>query len=336
MNQARLGFVGCGGHSTRSLQPNIPQIEEIDFVAVADLDEARASQSARRYGVKPYTDFKEMIAAENLDAVAVVGPPQMHHQIGLECLKLGVHVFLEKPPATSSEGAKELCAAADDAGKVGMVATMWRHDPAHKMMKQLMQEEAFGRPTFFEGHFIAPGPRTPVWGADNAFKAYLLAQGVHIVDCTRFLLGDISQVHALSFEGANGAVSMAVSMQFADGASGIMGLAAAAPVLQTKMLVVGDGEQMIEVYNGNHLRASKKESWCGTPGGYQDYPSLEWNQGWGVPGYRRIAYAEEFQHFAQAILAGEQPHASLEDGYQAMRVLEAIDESRRSGQTVKL
>ena len=67
MNQVRLGFVGCGGHSTRSLQPNIPQIEEIDFVAAAELDEARASQSARRYGVKPYTDFKEMIAAENLD-----------------------------------------------------------------------------------------------------------------------------------------------------------------------------------------------------------------------------------------------------------------------------
>ncbi|NOZ21268.1 MAG: Gfo/Idh/MocA family oxidoreductase [Planctomycetes bacterium] len=336
MDQIRLAFVGCGGHSSGSLQPNVPMIDEIDFVAVADLDESRGAKSAKRYGVKAYTDFKEMINTENLDAVAIVGPPEMHHQLGIECLRMGVNVFLEKPPAVTAAGAEELCAAAEESGKAGMVATMWRHDPAHKIMKQFMEDPEFGQPTFFEGHFIAPGPRSAIWGAETAFMGYLLAQGVHIVDCTRFLMGDITQVHTAAFEGEGGAVSMAVSLQFASGAAGIMGLAAAAPVLQTRMLVVGDGGGMVEVYNGNHVRASKKQSWCGTPGGYMDYPTLEWNQGWGQPGYRRIAYAEELKHFAQCLIAGEQPHASLEDSHQAMRVLEAIDESRRTGKPVEL
>ncbi|MEW6356711.1 MAG: Gfo/Idh/MocA family oxidoreductase [Planctomycetota bacterium] len=336
MDRIRLAFIGCGGHSSASLQPNVPLIDEIHFVAVADLDEARANKSAQRYGVKPYTDFKEMINAENLDAVAIVGPPEMHHRLGIECLRLGVNVFLEKPPAVTSAGAKELCKAAEEGGKIGMVATMWRHDPAHKIMKQFMEDPEFGKATFFEGHFIAPGPRSAIWGAETAFMGYLLAQGVHIVDCTRFLMGDITQVHTMSFEGKAGAVSMAVALKFGSGAGGIMGLAAAAPVLQTRMLVVGDGEAMVEVYNGNHVRASKKKSWCGTPGGYMDYPTLEWNQGWGQPGYRRIAYTEELRHFAQSLIAGQQPHASLDDSYRAMRVLEAIDESRKTGKPVTL
>lgn len=305
-------------------------------MAVADLDESRADRSARNYGVKAYTDFKDMIRAESLDAVAIVGPPEMHHQIGLQCLKLGINVFLEKPPAITSARVKELCSASEENGKVGMVATMWRHDPAHKMMKKFMEDPEFGKPTFFEGHFIAPGPRSAIWGAENAFMGYLLAQGVHIADCIRFLMGDVAQVQTMAFEGQGGAVSMAVSLRFASGAAGILGLAAAAPILQTKMLVVGDGEAIVEVYNGDHLRASKKKTWCGTPGGYMDYPSLEWNQGWGRPGYRRVAYAEELKHFAQALLAGEQPHASLQDAYQAMRILEAIEQSRKSGQPVAL
>jgi len=336
MERIKLGFIGCGAHSSKSLQPNVPVIDEIDFVAVADLDEGRAKKSAERYGVKPYTDFKEMISTEGLDAVAIVGPPEMHHRIGVECLDLGVHIFVEKPPAMTSQGAKELMEAAERNGRFGMVATMWRHDPAHRMMKELMSKPEFGQATYFHGHFLAPGPRSGIWGVESPFTAYLWGQGVHIVDCTRFLMGDIVEVHTTSFEGKNGAIAMNVALKFASGATGHIGLAAATPVLQTLMMVVGDGEQMIEVFNGNHLRMSRKESWCGTPGGYFDYPSLEWDTGWAYPGYRRVAYGEELKHFAESIMKGEQPRASLEDGYKAMLVLEAIDESRKRGAPVKV
>jgi len=336
MERIRLGFIGCGGHSSSSLQPNLPLIQEIDFAAASDLDGARMNNAADRYGVRPYSDFKEMIAREDLDAVAIVGPPEMHHRIGLECLELGVHIFVEKPPAVSSEGAKELCEAAKANGKFGMVATMWRHEPAHKLMKELIDKPEFGKPTYYQGHFLAPGPRSGIWGSENAFKGYLLGQGVHIVDCTRFLLGDITRVCTESFEGKDGAVSMSVTLKFASGAAGLLGLAAATPVLQTRVLVIGDGEQMVEVLNCNFLRAYKKETWCGTPGGYRDYPSLEWNQGWYHPAHGRVGYAEELRHFARCIMEGTQPQASLEDGYEALRVLEAIDKSRISGQAVNL
>ena len=106
MAQIKLGFIGCGGHSAGSLQPNLTIIDEIDFVATCDLDQSRAQRSARRFGaLNYYIDFKEMIRKEALDAVAIVGPPTMHHKVGLDCLNEGVHIFIEKPPAMTAQPA---------------------------------------------------------------------------------------------------------------------------------------------------------------------------------------------------------------------------------------
>ena len=90
MSKLRLAFIGCGGQASK-LQANIPQIAAIDFVATCDLEQEKAAHNARRFGAREaYTDFREMIAAERPDAVAICGLPQMHLELGLECLKLTI------------------------------------------------------------------------------------------------------------------------------------------------------------------------------------------------------------------------------------------------------
>jgi predicted dehydrogenase len=337
MAQIKLGFIGCGGHSTGSLQPNLTVIDEIDYVAACDLDQPRAQKAARRFGaLNHYTDYKEMIRKEALDAVAIVGPPNMHHAVGLDCLNEGVHILVEKPPAMTAQGAKELAEAAKRTGKMGMVATMWRHQQAHVLMKQFMSTPDFGKPFYFQARFLAPGPTTPIWGYETVEKSYLIGQGVHLIDCTRFLMGDIAQVYCIAGAAREGAISLSITLRFASGATGVVGLASATPVLEVHLLAAGDGREMVEVFNHDRLRAFKKQSWCGTPGGYTDFPSLEWNPGSYYRGFARHGYLEELRHFAQAIASNTQPRASLEDGYQAMRVLEAIEESRVKGVPVNL
>lgn len=337
MAQIKLGFIGCGTHSTNSLQPNVAVVDEIDYVASCDLDQARAQKAARRFGaVNHYTDYKEMLRKEALDAVAIVGPPTMHHKVGLDCLNEGVHIFIEKPPALTSQGVKELAEAAKRNSKMGMVATMWRHQQAHVLMKQIMSAPEFGKPFHFEARFLAPDPVKPIWGYETVEKSYLMGQGVHLIDCARFLMGEVAQVQCLSSAAAEGAVALSIVARFANGATGLIGLASGAPILQQHMLAMGDGREIVEVFNHDRLRAFKKQSWCGTPGGYRDFPSLEWNPGSYYRGFARHGYAEELRHFAQSIAANTQPLASLEDGYQAMRILEAIEESRVKGAAVSL
>ncbi len=337
MTQIKLGFIGCGGHSTGSLQPNVAILDEIDYVAACDLDLARAQKAARRFGaLNYYTDYKEMLRKESLDAVVIVGPPTMHHKIGMDCLNEGAHILVEKPPALTAQGARELADTAKRTGKMGMVATMWRHQQAHVLMKQFMSSADFGKPLYFQARFLAPDPVKPIWGYETVEKSYLIGQGIHLIDCTRFLMGDIAQVYCVGGAGKDGAVCLSVSLRFASGATGVIGLASAAPVLEVHVLASGDGHEMVEVFNHDRLRAFKKTVWCGTPGGYRDFPSLEWNPGSYYRGFARHGYAEELRHFAQCVASNTPPQASLEDGYQAMRVLEAIEESRVKGSPVNL
>ena len=146
MDKIRIAFIGCGGMSSQ-LQQCIPMVPEFEFVATCDLVEEKAASNARRFGaLRHYTDYNEMFKNEDLYAVAVVGRPEdkLHRDIGIACLQEGYHIYTEKPPATTAEGAKMLVDASIETGKTGMVGTMWRHAPAHQIAKQLMDEEEFG------------------------------------------------------------------------------------------------------------------------------------------------------------------------------------------------
>jgi len=300
------------------------------------MDEAKARGAAERWGVKAwYTDYNVMLDEQQLDAVVVVGPPMMMQPITKDLISRGLHVFTEKPPAVTAALAKELVDASEASGAFGMVATHWRHAPAYAKARALMADERFGEPSHCQGWFFAPGPSTPLWET-NGMGGYLLAQGVHVVDCTRSLLGDVAEVSATARATEENFDSCAVSLKFANGATGVLSLVSRAPYW-TGHRVFGTGEAFVEVQDARELRCALSPVWTGEPGvDYQNHSFQTWSFGPSSPGYGGNGYVQELEHFATSILAGEQPVASLHDGYQAMRVLEAIRDSVVSGQPVTL
>ena len=336
MAKLRLAFIGCGGQSSL-LQANLPWIDSIDYVAACDLDEAKANRNARRFGaLKPYTDFHKMIEAEKPDAVAVVGPPQMHHDVGIACLEQGCHIFLEKPPAITAAETQEIADAAADAGKMGMVATHWRHAPAHKMARQLADDAEFGPVLGFRCKYTAPGPRSGIWDTDSTILGYLLGQVIHPVDCMRFLVGqEVSQVFAAITELENGITSYAITFTFDGGAVGTMSLFGGTPVLLMETAITGASGRVVEVVEAQELTYYKEAPIVGE-GGYRDNPAITWHQGNLDPSYARPGYLQELTHFASAILAGEQPRSSLDDACTDMAIIEAIIESNAANAPVTL
>ena len=114
MAKVRLGYIGCGGMSTRMHYPSIVKTPEIELVAVCDIKEDLAKHHARAYGaLRHYTNAQKMLESEQLDAAVVVGPPQMHTELAPMVLEHKLHLFTEKPIAVSLEDAKKLVAAAD-------------------------------------------------------------------------------------------------------------------------------------------------------------------------------------------------------------------------------
>ena len=336
MAKLRLAFIGCGGQSSL-LQANLPWIDTIDYVAACDLESAKAGRNARRFGaLKAYTDFREMIEAEQPDAVAICGPPQMHHELGIACLELGCHIFLEKPPAITAAETKEIADAAAAAGRMGMVATHWRHAPAHRMARQLAEEPEFGTVLGFRCKYAAPGPKSGIWDTDSAVRGYLLGQVIHPVDCMRYLVGqEVAQVYAAIAELENGVTSYAITFRFDGGAVGTMNLFGGTPVLLMETAITGASGRVVEVVEAEHLTYYKEGPAVGQ-GGYQDNPAVTWHQGNLDRSYGRPGYLQELAHFADAILAGEQPRSSLADSYTNMCILEAIIESNATGAPVAL
>jgi predicted dehydrogenase len=348
----KLGFIGCGGFSSSTLYPNIPLIPEIDLVATCDIIESKAKLNARKFGAKAwYTDYEKMIKEQQLDAVCIVGPPQMHFKIGLACLELGVHIYTEKPNARDVEGSRKLMETAKRKGKFGQIGFMWRHAKAHRIAKQLIESEEFGRPILFRGAYLTPGPTgsRPESHGDTLEWTYMLDQAVHIVDCMRFLMGhEVSKVNAMiehrnDASGRDMALSFSVSLRFKNGATGNLSMSSFYPGFEKYVFVQGDRSQAVDVYNKEKIRHLKRGAWFLPPPppetrGYEGLPpglpTLEWNPGsfhWISPGY-----LDELKHFACSIIKNEQPSPSLEDSYQVMRVCKAIVESGKEDHPVYL
>ncbi len=337
MEKIRIAFIGCGPMSSQ-LQQCVPMVPEFEFVATCDLVAEKAASNARRFGaLRSYTDYGEMFKNEELHAVAIVGRPEdkLHRDIGIACLQAGYHIYTEKPPATTAAGAKMLVDASLETGKTGMVGTMWRHAPAHQLAKTLMAEAGFGNACQYHTRYLAPGPRLAEAGSPFAWS-FMLDQAIHPTDCMRFFMGQVSEVYALgTLDADSRSLSLSVTLRYEQGGVGTMTLGTG-PVLEAMVFITGTGQQAIQVLETRKLRRYRVPTWTGAGGGYADTPTEAWDLNTAYHGIGRPGYLEEMQHWAHALQNGTQPHASLEDAYQNMRVLEAMSESVENGTVVQI
>jgi len=148
--EIRAGFIGCGSHSFRNIYPTF-QFAPVDLVATCDLDAEKARAFAKKFGATAaYSDYREMIGREKLDAVFIVtgydpgtGRP-LYPAIVRDCLEAGLHVWLEKPPAFSCAEIDVLRETSEKAQRKVMVGLKKMFFPANEKAKALAMTESFG------------------------------------------------------------------------------------------------------------------------------------------------------------------------------------------------
>jgi predicted dehydrogenase len=333
----RIAVIGCGNHSRGALQPALARLPHFDYVAACDLEDAVAADCARRYGATSvHTDYRRMLDEVEPEAVLVVGPPQLHLEAGLEAAARGIHLFVEKPSAADLAGAEELAAAFRRAGRVGMVGLFWRHTEAFQRAARMAADPGFGTTHLFDGLYLSPGPRVPLWGATDVAYSFLTDQAIHAVDAMRFLMGDIVELAAQVGAGPDGAFGYAVSLRFASGAAGSLAITSFTDAFSSRFTLHGSAGASLEITDAEALRLLARPALPGSRGGYVDQNLAEWRQGWSYAGHLRPGYMEELVGFARAIRDGFPASASLDDGAAALRVCVAILESARSRRSVAL
>ena len=97
--KAKIGVVGAGTYGSVLINAyyGAHKRGEIEFAAIADINPDTLKSMDEKYGIKGYTDYREMFDKEGLDAVAVVTPDYLHEEVVLEAAKRKIHILAQKP-----------------------------------------------------------------------------------------------------------------------------------------------------------------------------------------------------------------------------------------------
>jgi predicted dehydrogenase len=139
----RTMLIGCGnmGHVLAGGLERLTS--RFSVAATADPDIKLAERLAERFpGARAVADYREALG--DVDALVVAAPHHLHHQIGMDCLRAGKHVFMEKPLANSERECLDLIKASEDEGLVLMAGYVMRFHPLVARMRELIQEKAYG------------------------------------------------------------------------------------------------------------------------------------------------------------------------------------------------
>jgi len=147
----RVAVIGAG-YWGPNLARNFSAGPDWDLVAICDLDGVRAQALADRVGggVNVYTDVPELLARDDLDAVAIATPARSHHQIVLAALRAGKHVLVEKPLADSRNHGSEMVEEAANRGLTLMADHTYCYTPAVLKIRELVAEGALGDIMFID------------------------------------------------------------------------------------------------------------------------------------------------------------------------------------------
>jgi predicted dehydrogenase len=125
-------------------------------VAVAEPDEDRARACVGRRPMAWHADWREVIEREDVDAVTVATPTELHAEIVLAALDAGKHVLVEKPISASVEDALAMAAAARASERKLMVGHVERFNPAVRAVAELLREDRVGE--VFRAAAVRVGP----------------------------------------------------------------------------------------------------------------------------------------------------------------------------------
>jgi predicted dehydrogenase len=171
---------------------------------VVDVTDDLASSARDRLGFADYaTNWKDVVGRPDIDVVDICTPNNSHAEIAIAAAKAGKHILCEKPLALDAAEAKAMLDAVEAAGVTHMVAFNYRHAPAVIMAKQLVDAGRVGEILTFHGRYLqdwSADPGTPLsWRFQKklAGSGALGDVGTHIIDMTRYIMGDFQSVNAI-------------------------------------------------------------------------------------------------------------------------------------------
>ncbi|WP_165822686.1 Gfo/Idh/MocA family protein [Paenibacillus montanisoli] len=141
----RVGIIGAGFWTGLIHIPALQASKNAEIVAISRRNSELLEKIKNGTGVQSaYTDWREMIENEQLDAVIVATTHASHAEPTIAALKKGIHVLVEKPIASTSKDAWAMAAAQRESGKILMVSYQSRYHPVYQTVKRALDAGTIG------------------------------------------------------------------------------------------------------------------------------------------------------------------------------------------------
>ena len=341
-----------------------------DVAAIIGRDRERTIERAAPLDIPLASDsLPDVLRDESIRLVTVATPPHAHFEPTMQAIAAGRNVVCEKPFARDAAQARTMRDAAHQAGIVHMMGAEFRFDTAQALLRRVVMDGQIGEPLSFLRIYHQAGndnpdePLAPWWEDAEQGGGFLGAFGSHMFDQAEYMLGPISSVSGVLQTLARGrsgrTADDAYSVQFrtASGAAGTILAAMDAPgplVMATKVTGTAgsawiqsgadysDPEQVWVQDAAGARQIAAPEELLGAPP--SPFPVSEliqtemdrWHtSGHDVPPYTRL-FAE-----MRARIQGREPNlperaATFDDAVRSQSILDAVRESSRAGQWIKL
>lgn len=304
--------------------------------AVADLIPARRRQLMGEFGIaREYASAQELLKDDQIDAVSICLPNDLHQQVAVSALKAGKHLVCESPPARNAGEARKMAAAAKRAGKVLLFALPRAFGPHEQAAKQAIARGYIGEVR----HVRAAWTRTrglPVgtgWYLDRARAGggAMIDLGVHMLELAWGFLGDPNLLsasaagHSISEDPSAVEDSAFALLRFAGNRSLELSVAWALnqpPQQNGSLCRIYGSTGAIEVYTRQNAVL------------YRDFKSDGSAKATPLRPPMVAHHHALMKHFRKCIAGESQPEAGAERGVELMRMVDAIYKSMASGRSV--
>ena len=321
----KVGFLGAGFINNVHADILLRQ-EGVRITAVVDADGERAAALAVRTGATVCPSLQAMLES-GVDAVFIAPPNALHAEAALTALAAGVHVFCEKPMATSLDDARRVREAAAASGAIYQLGFSRRFAPTYRFLKGLIESGEL-TPRWAQIKMNRGELQNPSWVADASISGgFLYESTIHLLDMARWLFGEAQEVVCRAVQGCYEQLDeFAAIISFDSGVTATLCSCAHATWLFPfeRLEIFGDHAAVV-------AEEMERVTYCpglGRAAVTHDQAPLPMPEKWG--------YVEEDSLFLKAVAGENPPAVSAEDGYRAVELVEACYRAARTGQPVRL